>query len=1137
MKQSTVVRLAVLLLVLSFAIFATAQSDSARLTGTITDAQGAVVANAAITLTNLGTGRVLMVQSGAAGEYNFNALPPGTYRVEVKSPSFKVVTQTITLQVTQVAAANFQLEPGAVSETVEVKSDVPLVESASSNISEVVQGRQVTELPLNGRNFTQLATLVPGVTRGVVDGHVSGASGDAETFRYGTSGGAALTVNGLRPQANNFLLDGIDNNESLVNTIIFFPPAEAIQEFRVDTSIAPAQFGRAGGGVVNSSIKSGTNSLHGSAFFFTRNDNLDARRYFDRKYDANNKEIPKPEFRRHQFGGTIGGAIIKNKLFFFGDYQGWRQFEPGSGIEYPTVPTEKMRHGDFSEMLAHPQFPNSPLGCGNGWICDPTTGQQFPGNIIPTARLNAAAVKYLNAFPMANCTNAMDPNCHEVVNNYKVQRTRIQNFDDFDVRTDWNISQNDTLFGRFSYGKDESVTSSRLPALPAGWGSGSNINHPRGLAIGETHIFNPNLINEFRFGFARTKFGYVPPFNDQMVSKELGIANANTIDLLGGGALIGGWNSQLEYTGDEGPYLVPQNTFQYSDTLSWTKGNHVVKFGGTIIRRQVNMFRPRMGKGFFFYAGNGSGWDDLPPVNSPSLPDYPHRGYITGHELADMLAGFTARYEVGPANGMQGTRNWETGYFVQDDWRVGRKLTVNMGLRYDLYTWPLEVQDRQANFDVATGKMLLAGENGASRAFVNADKNNFAPRIGFAYDVMGNGKTVVRGGYGIFYFLDRGGINNQLAQNPPFTGTTSYRYDQGYRVTFTGMGCAPGATAPGCANLPVVTNNDPALATGSLPAKNFDSFNLNNPTGVNVFAVLPSNKNSMVQQWNVQIQRELASNMAVSVAYVGTSGDKLMTYYNMNKSDIKTGLRLFPNLNQVNVQDSRGESVYHGLQARLDRRMTKGLQFTASYTWSHAIDDSTDAFDNNSGIMDFRYMEYERASSSFDTRQRFVLSTIYELPFGKGRTFLGNMPGIAEAILGGWQTNAILTLQSGLPFDVTMNNGSRRPQIVGTPDNPEKVEKWFDTTVFAAPPATAPSNLRRNAFVGPGTKLVDFSLFKDFSVTERVKTQFRAEFYNLFNTPQFAQPVANYDDSNFGRLNNVRQGTERQIQFALRLMF
>lgn len=1139
MKQSNVIRLVVLLLILSFAIFATAQTDSARLTGTITDAQGAVVANATITVTNVGTGRVQIVQSGSAGEYNFNALPPGTYKLEIKSGSFKTVTQTITLQVTQVAAANFKLEPGTVSETVEVKSDVPLVESASSNISEVIQGRQVTELPLNGRNFTQLATLVPGVSRGVLDGKVSGASGSAETFRYGSSGGASLVVNGLRPQSNNYLLDGVDNNESLVNTIIFFPPAEAIQEFRVDTSIAPAQFGRAGGGVVNTSIKSGTNTLHGSAFFFTRNDALDARRYFDHKYDSNGKEIPKQEFRRHQFGGTIGGAIIKNKLFFFGDYQGWRQFEPASGWEYATVPTALMRKGDFSEL--------------SRTIYNPTTGAAFEGNVIPSSMINKAGQNYLNAFPMPNCGPTQDPSCGAIERNFKIQRNRIQKFDDYDVKVDYVIGQNDTMFGRWSYGKEDSTTSSRLlSTLPAGWGAGNNISRPRGVALGETHVFSPNLINEFRFGFTRTKMGYEPPMQNQAVSADLGIANANTNNLLGGGALIGGWNSQIEYTGDWGPYIVPENTFQYSDTVSWTRSNHVFKFGGTLIRRQVNYFRPQVGKGYFYLTGNGSNLSDLCASGDTSCT----KPYITNYEVSDLLAGFVSRYDVGPAPGMQGTRNWEMGYFAQDDWKISRKLTLNLGVRWDLYTWPYEVNDKQANFNLETGKMEMAGQNGASRSFVDTDKKNFAPRIGFAYDMFGTGRTVLRGGYGFFYFMDRGGIDNQLGQNPPFTGQSSYRYQDGYRITFTGMGCAPGATAPLCAGLPVVTNNDPTLATGPLPAKTFATFDPNNPTGVTVFAVLPSNVPSNVQQWNLQLQHELTPNMGLSLGYVGTKGTHLATYYNMNKRGPDNS-QLFAALNNVNVQDTNGDSNYHSLQARLDRRMTKGLQFTASYTWSHAIDDSTDAYDNNGGVANFRWMDMERASSSYDVRHRFVFSTIYELPFGKGRAFANNMPAVLQGILGGWQSNAIVSWQSGLPFDVTSNNGGARPFIVGTPDNPHEVSEWFDSTpvcgetnpdgtcktvigkgVFRPnPDGLAKSNLRRNAFVGPTYKSVDLSLFKDFSMTERFKTQFRAEFYNLFNMHNFAQPVSNYDDGNFGIINNVRQGSERQIQFALRLSF
>jgi outer membrane receptor protein involved in Fe transport len=1074
-----------------------AQTETARLQGAVTDTTGAAIAEATVTVTNLGTSRSLTVQTNDIGDYAIPALPVGRYRIEVSHTGFKKVTQEVTLEVAQIAGINFQLQPGAITEVVSVTAEAPLVETESSAVGEVIQGRQVTELPLNGRNFTQLATLVPGVTRGVPEGDATGARGNAETFRYGNAGGASLSVNGLRPQANNFLLDGVDNNESLVNTIIFFPPAEAIQEFRVQTSVAPAEFGRAGGGVVNTSIKSGKNEFHGSAFEFLRNDNLDARPAL---------APTKDEFRRNQFGGTIGGPILRDKLFFFGDYQGLRQFLPLQ-VEFASVPTPEFRQGDFSQLLDPARSGlSAPI-----MITDPLTGQPFPGNIIPPDRINRVGQNYLNAFPLPNTGGG------RVQQNFVTQRKQTQRFDDFDARLDWNMRTHDLFFGRFSFGQDQSTTASRLPTLPAGFGSGTNFNHPRGLALGQTHIFSPNVINEFRFGFIRVNYGFTPPFQDQRISAELGIPNANTSPLLGGGALIGGFNSQIEYTGDFGPYLVPQNSFQYSDALSVTHGQHTLRFGGIVIRRQVNLFRPNRGKGFFFIG--------------------PGTGRTTGYEVSELLAGFIDTYTIGPPFGMVGTRSWETGFFGQDDWRVTPRLTLNLGLRYDLYTWPTEVANRQANFDIVTNQLRVAGRDGNSESLIQTDKNNFAPRIGFAYDLTGDSMTVLRGGYGVFYFIDRGGIDNQLAQNPPFSGFSSFRFDDGVRITLAGR--APNGTS-------TMGSLDSRLATGPLPLGDLSGLDLRNPQNVTVFAALPTNVIPYVQQWNLQVQRQLGGAMALSVGYVGTQGKKLTTYYNLNRQlyGAPPGTRRFPNLGDVNVQETRGNSIYHSLQTQLEHRLTRGWQFLAAYTWSHAIDDSPGAFDIGNQVLDIRNLAAERASSNLDVRHRFVFSSLWEVPFGHGRLFGSDIPTAVDLILGGWQFNGILTLQSGFPFDIVdPGNPNTRPDLVHEPRLTGNPDRWFDTSAFARVPTTPdgiklrPGTAGRNILTGPATKLLDFSIFKNFRITEQVITQFRAEAFNLTNTPQFSQPEANITSGDFGRIRSTRLGTNRQIQLALRVQF
>jgi outer membrane receptor protein involved in Fe transport len=1047
MKQFKLLYLPALVFLLSVSMLF-AQSEFGRIQGTISDSTGAVISGATIEAINLDTGQVTTVTSSGGGEYAINALKPGPYKVEVKSANFKTVAQTVTIAISQVLPLNFSLAAGAVTENVVVTSEAPMVESQNSNLGEVLTGRQVVDLPLNSRNFTQLATLIPGVTRGSnTNGDATGASGNAETYRYNSSGGAALSVNGLRPQANNFLLDGFDNNESLVNTIVFFSAPDAIQEFRVDTNIAPAEFGRAGGGVVNTAIKSGTNAWHGTLWEYFRNSALDATQW------QPVQNAKKDLFHQNQFGAAVGGPIIKNKLFIFGDYQGFRSSAPGS-TDYATVPTALMRssgYKDFSELLGQGIHINNPL-----------TGQAFPGNII-TIPLNPAAVNYLNAYPVPNCDANTNPNCHFITQNYTVTRHRTQNIDDFDVRGDWVISKKDSSFFRFSYGNDNLTTTSRLPNLPAGFGSGSNPTKPWSAVAEETHTFTPNLVNEFRMGFIRTDYGFTPPLFNSPVSADLGIVNANVnaagqLDpQLFGGALIGGYNSQLEYTGDYGPYQVPQNTWQFSDNLSWVKGRHNLKFGGNVLRRQVNFFRPLTGKGFFNLCGNGQ---------SPS---------VTGYEVTDLLIGFTCNYQVGPALGDSQTRNWETGFYAQDDWRITNRLTLNLGLRWDLLTWPVEKNDNQANFDILTGQILIAGQNGNSRSFVPVEYKNFAPRIGFAYDLFGDGKTKISGGYGIFYFVDRGGINNQLAQNPPFSGQVNYSFANGYRITFTGQ--APQGTQD--ANGNCLTSCNPVGATGALPSKGPIQVNLNNPQNVAIsVATLPWNTTPSVQEWNIQFERQIGQSMTASVAYVGNKGTHLVTYYNYNRQYYNSPQNTvnYPALGAINTQATIGNSTYNSLQASLNRRFTNGLQFSANYTWAHAIDDSPGAFDAYQGsVVDYRNLRAERSSSDLDFRQRFVLTGLYALPFGRGQKFGPNWNGVTNAVLGGWQLNLIYTARSGTPYDVYYNDGNPtvRPDLAGDPyANVSQRFRYFNPAAFAGVPKnsagveTRAGNTPRNLLVG-----------------------------------------------------------------------
>lgn len=1091
--------------ILCMAASSFAQTESARIQGTVTDSTGAVVAGANVKVTSIATGREVTATSSDDGTFSVLSLQPGRYNVEVTAPNFKTTKQEITLEVAQTAPLTVALEAGAVSETVTVTTDVPQIETATSAIGEVIQGREAVELPLNGRNVLELARLTPGVTTGVPDGFASGINGAAETYRGRNTGGAALSVNGQRTQANNFLLDGVDNNESLVNTINVFPSAEAVQEFRVQTSVAQAEFGRGGGGIINSVVKSGRNDFYGSAFAFFRADNFDARPTFNTE---------KKEFRRGQFGGTVGGPIWKDKIFFFGDYEGLRQFLP-LNEETATVPTARMRTGDYGEILGLPGLTN------NGQLTDILTGLPIANNrldLLPGNRLNAAGLAYLRAFP--------NPNRPGVFNNFVTTRNEIVETDTYDIRIDSTINDSNQLFGRWSQGFFDQTTTSRLPALPAGFGSGTNPIRTKGAVVGLNTAISQSLFNELRVQASRLSYGYTPPFFDQSISADLGIPNANRDPSLGGGALIGGYNGQLEYTGDFGPYLVPQNTYQIVDSLSYTTGDHTFKFGGTILRRDVSLYRPNRGKGYFFLIGNG---DPTQCGNSPT----------TGFEQADVLIGFVCNYQIGPPFGSVGTRNWENGLFFQDDWRVNRKLTLNLGLRYEYFTNPTEMYGRQANFDLATGRLVVASDEKDS--LVDTDTNNFGPRLGFAYDIGGNAKDVIRGGYGLFYFLDRGGIDNQLAQNPPYSGFSQFNNCAG-----TGANCVRIALSGRAPN----GSLDSRLATGALPLGSVSDVNLANPQNVSVVAWRPDNKISNVHQFNVQYQRQLTNTTAVSIGYLGTRGRNLILYYNLNGRIVEQGTNqpclngrtvtgdqdCYDNNGPVRVRDDIGESQYDSLQFQVERRFARGLQYRVAYTLSKTKDNGEGAFDavadNNINFVE------PFGTSRLDFPHVFSLEAVYDLPFGKGRRWGSDWNSLVDAVLGGWQVNGIYRAASGQTFDVRRNGV--RVDLTGEPYTGEQ-DPYLNRSAFTDAPAGRFGNLERNSLRGPATNQLNLGLTKNLNITERYKVQFRTEFFNLFNTPQLTPPNTDLGNSNpisgFGTIRSTYGFTNRQIQFGARFEF
>jgi hypothetical protein len=1092
-----------LLLCLIASLPALAQTSTAELSGNITDSTGAVIANAKVTAANSETGTSREVTTNSSGFYHFTLLPPGNYNLSVEAPGFrKTVQNNLELRVNERSEVNLQLQLGQVTDTIEVKAAAPLLESQSSSLGTVINTQLTEELPLNGRNFVQLATLAPGVngTGFSVSGTImSGTRPDDR--RPGTE----IFSNGNREGSNDFLYDGVDNNDRLTLSIVLRPGVEAIREFKVQTNLFSADQGRNSGAVVDVVTKSGTNDWHGSAFEFLRNSAMDARNFF------NAKGTPFPSFRYNQFGGSFGGPVEipklyngKNKTFFFVDYEGFRR--NSQQLLTVTVPTLAMRQGDFSALPVRIYDPQMTTPAGSSY-----TRTQFLGNMIPASRFDPVTQKLVNAYPAPQTT--------ALINNYVSNMVQMQNWDQGDVRVDHQFTSNDTFFARYSIQHtNTTVPNTFPPTMVAGIPhsiqlgnedsfAGTSATPVQHAVADYTHIFGPHLINDLRVGFNRFRVDYTQAgaTPNEPLGVELGVKNANpnaeqtAIPIFSPANYAGTGQSRSL------PILRRENTFEELDNVTWTKSAHTLKFGVDVRRRQITEYQTNRGNGRFNFS---TGFTAQPGMNS-------------GDSIASMLLGYPTLYEQDYLLVLPGIRGIETGAYFADDWHVNTKLTINVGLRWEYYSPYSEVANRWANFDLAHATLMIAGQNGVgSTAGLDGDWKDFAPRVGFAFQALSH--TVIRGGFGLFY-------------NPNGNGGALLRFDR--QLPFGPvLSISPGDQVLG----PRVSDGFPPTPTVNLNVAG-------SPFG-NVIGVPGNFKQAYAEQFNYTVEQEVTPiNVLFKIAYVGNLGRRLGTSFNPNQAAPGPGATaprrplssIRPAIGDVTYYVSDGLSNYNALQFTAEKRLSAGLTGLVGYTWSHAIDDVATDFGGGTGTPQDPTCRFcDRGNSASDIRHRLTVSMTYRLP-GFARRSLQGM------LLGGWQLNGLLQTQTGLPFTPQLNNPTvntgtaSRPNRSGSgnlPDSQRSLSRWFDPTAFFTPTQFVFGNSGRDILFGPGRTNLDASLFKDFRPVERMTVQFRAESFNIFNHPQFGQPNASIGSGSVATITST-VGGPRQMQVALRLMF
>ncbi|MBB5057934.1 hypothetical protein HDF16_002640 [Granulicella aggregans] len=1148
----------------SFAIFtlllagvtsAFGQLTTADIIGTTTDGSGAVIPNANVVLLNLATHEQRTATTSQSGDFTFTLLPTGHYSVTVTAPGFKAsVTKDLAVEAGDRARADAHLELGAGSETVEVTAATPLLQAENATVSSTVTAKAVQDLPLNGRNFVQLVQLVPGANEGPGNGLTSGGRPDD---RRSTSG---FSVNGQDDTLNNYVIDGIDDNERVIGTIGVKPNVEGIQEITVQTNSYAAEAGRTAGGVVNLVTRSGSNQFHGTAYEYFRNDIFDGRNVLQTTGS-------KPELRQNQYGASIGGPIFHDRTFFYGDYEGFRQV---SGVTYTsTVPTLD----EYTDI--HTNGGAGIVATGNGT-------QGLPVDPI--------ALAYLSLFPA--------PTNSGLTNNYVVSPSKTQNSNLFDVRIDHQFNPNNLFFGRYTYNKVNTVTPQAL-----GTANGLDISGGRYIFAGPaadtgqqyafsfTHIINQNLVVDLKAAYTRIN-NLSLPLNYGKNPDVLVSANAP-------GSTFG---SNLNNTGlasfltpiqfgpfsdiGDGAYVPLQDidgTFQYAGTVSYTLGRHNIKAGGSFIRRQARNVQSAFAAGQYTFGlpsdtcAPGTGYNTAGNnCNSAASNGSLGAAQQQNNQLASSLVGaFSAasrNYDLNPPD----YRSYEPSGFVQDSWKATQKLTVLAGIRYDVFTPFTEAHNHIANFDYlealgATPSTIasalkvanVGGVNG--NAGIKTDYSNVAPRLGFS--MLLTPKIVLRGGYGLSFFPGNYTSNADL-KNAPFVSVYSPNCQSHLAVTIEGsVGVNPASQNPDCAT---ITGASTAFDQG-LPLPTPQT--INSPA-LSFVAEDPKFRSALIQQFNLQVEQQFGPNV-LTIGYVGNIGQHLPEEINdinvplpfVPGSTPTAGARplstVLPNLGTTNWLQSEGISNYSALQTSLQRRFVNGLAFDANYTWAKALSDITGFSEegqqgwSNANPYKIRQIEYGVAEN--EIANRFALSLNYELQYGKSFT------GIKKAAFSGWQANTIAVWQSGKPFSIVNggsgragvdgtygnratpfnNGGGDRPNQIGNPHLAHKTNaEYFNVNAFAPQPLGTVGNFQRNSLFGPQFRHVDLSVFKSFPVTERVAVQFRAEAFNISNTPNFyinnnsGNGATQIASSSFGQVTGVDPNySPREFQFALKASF